>query len=255
MSKTDWHLLESFRVAGRLQHVTRAAEQLGTSQPALSRALARLQSDLGVQLFRRAGRSIRLTTSGERVPGAGGARARRDRQGRRELADLKEADRGLISLGFLRTLGAKYIPELVRRFSIRHPAVRFTFVQNNSAAIEAQLERGDAGPYFCGGAARPTGGFEWIRVADQEFVLIVPHTHRLARRRQVRLHEVADEPFVSVQAGARDPPDDRRVSARRRASRRPSASRATTPAACPDLSPPASGSPSCRRKPRNMPMS
>ena len=44
MAKTDWHLLESFRVAGRLQHVTRAAEQLGTSQPSLSRALARLQA-------------------------------------------------------------------------------------------------------------------------------------------------------------------------------------------------------------------
>ena len=66
MDRTDWHLLECFRVAGRLQHVTRAAEQLGTSQPALSRSLARLQSNLGVQLFRRAGRSIRLTTSGER---------------------------------------------------------------------------------------------------------------------------------------------------------------------------------------------
>lgn len=200
MDRTDWHLLECFRVAGRLQHVTRAAEQLGTSQPALSRALARLQSDLGVQLFRRAGRSIRLTTSGERFLARVEHALGEIDNGRRELADLKAADRGVISLGFLRTLGARYIPELVRRFGLRHPGVRFSFVQNNSAEIEAQLERGELDLVFV--AVPPgRGGFEWTRVADQEFVLIVPHGHRLARRRRVRLQEVADEPFVSFKQG------------------------------------------------------
>jgi DNA-binding transcriptional LysR family regulator len=200
MIKTDWHLLECFRVAGRLQHVTRAAEQLGTSQPALSRSLARLQSDLGVQLFQRAGRSIRLTRSGElflsRVERALGEID----NGRRELADLKAADRGSVALGFLRTLAAKYVPELVRRFGARHPGVRFTFVQNNSTAIEAQLERGELDLIF---VAVPPGrsGFDWARVADQELVLIVPRSHRLAGRRQVRLREVAKEPFVSFKQG------------------------------------------------------
>src|SRR5262245_54999245 len=200
MIKTDWHLLECFRVAGRLQHVTRAAEQLGTSQPALSRSLARLQSELGVQLFQRAGRSIRLTRSGElflsRVERALGEID----NGRRELADLKAADRGSVALGFLRTLAAKYVPELVRRFGARHPGVRFTFAQNNSTAIEAQLERGELDLIF---VAVPPGrsGFDWARVADQELVLIVPRSHRLAGRRQVRLREVAKEPFVSFKQG------------------------------------------------------
>jgi DNA-binding transcriptional LysR family regulator len=200
MDRTDWHLLECFRVAGRLQHVTRASEQLGTSQPALSRSLARLQSDLGVQLFRRAGRSIRLTEPGElflsRVERALGEID----NGRRELADFKAADQGTVSLGFLRTLGARYIPELVRRFSLVHPAVRFAFVQNNSAAIEAQLERGALDLIF---VAVPPGhaDFGWTHVGDQQLVLIVPRGHRLARRRHVRLHDVAGERFVSFKLG------------------------------------------------------
>ncbi|MPZ41410.1 MAG: LysR family transcriptional regulator [Rhizobiales bacterium] len=200
MDRTDWHLLECFRVAGRLQHVTRAAEQLGTSQPALSRSLARLQSDLGVQLFRRAGRSIRLTKPGElflsRVERALGEID----NGRRELADFKAADRGAVSLGFLRTLGARYIPELVRRFSLIHPAVRFAFVQNNSTAIESQLERGELDLIF---VAVPPGhaAFGWTHVGDQQFVLIVPRNHRLARRRQARLRDVANERFVSFKQG------------------------------------------------------
>src|ERR1051325_2550432 len=142
LAKTDWHLLESFRVAGRLQHVTRAAEQLGTSQPALSRALARLQADMGVPLFERAGRSLRLTRYGETFLARGERALSEIAEGRRELAALIEPERGVVALGFLRTLGAKFIPELVRRFNVAHPQVRFNFVQNNSAAIEEQIERG-----------------------------------------------------------------------------------------------------------------
>ena len=44
-------------------------------------------------------------------------------------------------------------------------------------------------------------GLEWVRVFDQELVLIVPRTHALARRRQVRLREVADESFVLFKEG------------------------------------------------------
>jgi len=200
LAKTDWHLLEAFRVAGRLQHVTRAAEQLGTSQPSLSRALARLQAELGVPLFERAGRSLRLTRYGDlflaRVERALGE----IEEGRRELADLTEPERGAVALGFLRTLGAKFIPELVHRFNVAHPRVRFNFVQNNSAAIEEQLDRGVLDLVF---VAVPPGrpGLEWVRVFDQELVLIVPRTHALARRRQVRLREVADEPFVLFKEG------------------------------------------------------
>jgi DNA-binding transcriptional LysR family regulator len=78
--------------------------------------------------------------------------------------------------------------------------VRFNFVQNNSAAIEEQLERGALDLVF---VAVPPGrpGLEWVRVFDQELVLIVPRTHALARRRQVRLQQVAEEPFVLFKEG------------------------------------------------------
>ena len=202
MDRTDWHLLECFRVAGRLQHVTRAAEQLGTSQPALSRSLARLQSDLGVQLFRRAGRSIRLTKPGERVPVAGRARARaRSRTAAASLAISKPPIAAPIALGFLRTLGAKYIPELVRRFSLAPPgrAVRLRpEQQRRRSKRSSNAASWTSSSWRC----RPAhAGFGWARIVDQELVLIVPRGHRLARRRQVRLREVADEPFVSFKQG------------------------------------------------------
>jgi LysR family transcriptional activator of glutamate synthase operon len=200
MKRTDWQYLEDFRIAGRLQHVTRAAEKLGTSQPAVSRALARLQADIGVPLFERIGRSIRLNRFGEMFLERVERAFQEIEEGRRELADLAGPERGSIRLGFLRTLGARYIPQLVRRFSAAHPQVAITFVQNNSAAIEEQLARGELDLIF---VAVPTAlsALTWTRVADQELVLIIPRSHRLAHRRHVRLHEVAHEPFVSFKAG------------------------------------------------------
>jgi DNA-binding transcriptional LysR family regulator len=198
--KMDWRQLEYFRIAGRLQHVTRAAEQLGTSQPALSRALARLEADLGVPLFERIGRSIRLTRYGERfLKRVEGALGQID-EGRRELADLARPDRGSVALGFLRSLGAKYVPQLVRRFNAVRPDVRFTFTPNNSAALEEQLERGDLELAFTT-VPVASARLGWARVTDQELVLIVPDSHRLAGRRHVALRDVADEPFVTFKRG------------------------------------------------------
>jgi DNA-binding transcriptional LysR family regulator len=198
--KMDWRQLEYFRVAGRLQHVTRAAERLGTSQPALSRAVARLEADLGVPLFDRIGRSIRLTRYGERFLKRVESALGQIDEGRRELADLARPDRGSIALGFLRSLGAKYVPQLVRRFNAAQPDVRFTFTPNNSAALEEQLERGDLELAFTT-VPLASPRLAWMRVTDQELVLIVPRNHRLAGRRQVALRDVADEPFVTFKRG------------------------------------------------------
>lgn len=196
----DWNHLDYFRVVGRHQHVTRAAEELGLSQPALSRALARFEAELGVPLLERAGRSVRLTRFGvaflKRIEKA---HAEID-EGRRELADLADAKRGAIELGFFRTLGAAYIPQFVRRFSAAYPGVRLSFTQNNSAALQALLEAGELDLIFST-APLDKPSFAWVHVADQEMALIVPQDHRLAKRKSVALRDMAGEAFVSFKRG------------------------------------------------------
>lgn len=196
----DWTCLHYFRVAGRLQHVTRAAEALGLSQPALSRALARLEADLGVPLFQRAGRSVRLTRYGEAFLSRVERAWREIEEGRTELADIAGLKRGTVALGFLRTLGAKYVPQLVRRFSAQHPGVNFIFTPNNSATLEGQLVRGEVDIIFTTAPA-DDASFAYRRVDEQELVLIVARTHPLAKRRSVALRELAGESFVTFKRG------------------------------------------------------
>jgi DNA-binding transcriptional LysR family regulator len=196
----EWEQLEYFRVVGRLQHVTRAAEQLGITQPALSRAIIRLERELDTPLFHHVGRSIRLTRSGEAFLERVERALREIDEGRRALADLNGELRGTIALGFLRTLGAEYVPKLVRLFRRDHPEMRFIFTQNNSSVLEQQLFAGDLDCALLPGPPKdPRIG--WAHVFDQRLVVIVPRDHRLAKRRTIRLTEVAEEPFISFKPG------------------------------------------------------
>lgn len=195
----DWQQLEYFRVAGRLRHVTRAAEQLGITQPALSRALGRLERELGVPLFRRTGRSTELTRYGEAFLGRVERALRELDEGRRELADLAGRERGMILLGFPRTLGAGYAPDLVRRFRAGSPGVRFTLVQNIASELERRLAAGEIDLLLSWPPRRPE--IAWHEVGEQELLLAVPSGHRLAERRTIRLAEAADEDFVAFEPG------------------------------------------------------
>lgn len=196
----DWRQLEYFRTAGRLEHVTRAAAELGMSQPALSRALARLERELGVPLFHRAGRAIKLTRYG----GAFLIRVERALheidEGRRELVDLTGAESGVVALGFLRTLADDYVPQLVRRFRAAHPGVRFTLSQDNGAILERELEAGELDLCFMP-VPLENARLEAQPVTEQELVLIVPSDHVLAGRGSLALREAADEPFISFKPG------------------------------------------------------
>src|SRR5690242_6542273 len=100
----SWQQLEWFTTIADLQHMSRAAAELGVSQPALSRALSKLEAELGVPLFDRIGRSIKLTHYGRLFQGRVTRALREIEDGRTELADLVDQDRGTVALGFLRTL-------------------------------------------------------------------------------------------------------------------------------------------------------
>lgn len=196
----EWYQLEYFAMVARLQHVSRAADRLGISQPALSRSIHRLERDLGVELFERSGRAIRLTRAGEEFLPYAERALQELSQGRRVLNDLQGSTAQTIALGFLHTLGVEFVPKLVRAFKLQRPDVGFDFDQNASHVILRKLEEGDLDLCFASGPiddARLT----WERLVDEEVIVIVPKGHRLAARRSVQIRELADEQFISYKSG------------------------------------------------------
>jgi DNA-binding transcriptional LysR family regulator len=121
-------------------------------------------------------------------------------EGRHELAGLAGPDQGMIGLGFLRSLGTRYVPELLRRFKLRHPAIDFTLVHSNSTVIEEKVERGELDLIFTTMPPRKPA-LAWKAVVEQEFLLIVPRSHRFAKRKRIALSMVSADPFVSFKNG------------------------------------------------------
>jgi len=115
--------LAYLREVARLGGLSRAAEALHVSQPALSQALAELERRLGIVLFERAGRGRRPTAAGlEAIQFAGELLALAEAFGRR-LATYRNGEAGPLSVGMIDAASLYVLPDVVRRFREAHPAV------------------------------------------------------------------------------------------------------------------------------------
>lgn len=192
--------LAQFAAVARHEHMTRAARQLGMPQSTLSRAMARLEADLGVTLFARQGRTLRLTRSGTTFRRAAErALAEVDRAAESVRLDADPAS-GRVAFGFLHTLGPETVPALLRAFRAEYPRVRFQLVQTYGEAMLAKLRAGTLD--MCLTSPLPDDpGLVARRLDEQRLRLVVPAGHRLAGRKRVRLGEVADDAFVTLEPG------------------------------------------------------
>lgn len=196
----EWQQFEYFQVVARMEHITRAAETLSISQPALSRSIARLEEELGVPLFERQGRTIRLNHYGELFLKRVDRIMKEFQEGKQEIQDLLDPGYGEVSVGFMPTLGTYLIPNLISSFQVDYPNVNFRFKQNPNDSLLAQLESGEID--FClVSSIEDNPQVQWIQLWSEELFIIVPSHHRLAHYESITLQEIADEPFVLLEKG------------------------------------------------------
>ncbi len=194
-------LLRQFAAAAREEHMTRAAELLGIPQPTLSRSIARLESELGVPLFTRPGRSVKLTRHGRYLLESSERALLALSASLERLTGEADLAHGRVALGFLHTFGGEIVPRLMRDFRASHPAVRFALVQGGSQRLLARLRDGEID--LCLTSPLPSGPDVLARgLAEQRIDLFVPAGHRLAARRGgMQLAEAAAEDFIVMEPG------------------------------------------------------
>ena len=121
--------LQYFVQVARMQHVTKAAEELHVAQSAVSRQIHRLEEELGVRMFMQRGRNVQLTPVGQLfLKRAESLLADLDRAVT-EIHEFLDPEVGEIRLGFPHSLGIQLVPEVVAAFRKLHPNVKFKFRQ------------------------------------------------------------------------------------------------------------------------------
>ncbi|MBU8612139.1 MULTISPECIES: LysR family transcriptional regulator [Bacillus] len=196
----EWEQLEYFQTLARIQHVTKTAETLSITQPALSRSIVRLENHLGVPLFDRQGRSIKLNKYGEIFLKRVDSMIREYTEGKEEIQSLLKPDQGEVSLGFLHTLGTTIVPNLIGTFKDNYPKVQFQLNQSHSNLLLDKLKSGELD--LCLLASFPVeSNIMWKPLWKEELFLFLPKKHVLATREDITLNEIANEPFVLMKEG------------------------------------------------------
>lgn len=135
----DFHHFESFLAVARLGNLTKAAEEVAITQPALSRQMQSLEAGFGVRLFDRTGRGMELTDAGVILRGYADRCLSLVADCRQAMADTKAGVAGRIVIGVGGTHPMYELPDRLRAFAQRYPAVDITIRTGRSQAIIAAL--------------------------------------------------------------------------------------------------------------------
>ena len=189
--------LKYFRVVARVGHMTKAAQELYIAQPSLSQMIGRLEEELGVPLFDRQGRQIRLNQFGKKFLEHVERVFTELETGQREIRDMAGLDQGEVSVA---VTALRLMPDILRAFLTQYPQVSFHLFQGSTLQMVHQLENGEIDLCISALPIAQTG-IHWQSLFTEEIFLVVPPDHKLAGQKSVALYEVSQEPFVSLPVG------------------------------------------------------
>ena len=183
---------------------TRAAESVHIAQPAVSQQIRRLEQELGLALVERTTRRVTLTEAGELLVGRARRMLAELEAAESELQALRGVYTGHVTIGAMHTMGPVDLSLALALFRERHPAVRFTVREQSSEEMAEMLRVDELELAFLSVTERiESRGLGLYQLVSEELVVLLPRSHRLAKRAQVRMAQLADEPFISFRAGAR----------------------------------------------------
>jgi DNA-binding transcriptional LysR family regulator len=190
------HLRYFVAVAEEL-NFTRAAANLHVAQSAVSAQIRSLEEAVGVPLFERSSRRVDLTAAGRVF--LDGARETLERldEVTRQVRRVGRAEAGELAIGFIGSQSHEWLPQVLRRFRQKYPAVDVTLTelvpsQQMEALLLHRLDVGIIGVID----GKPPPGIQIESITEERPVAAVPNDHPFAHRESLRLEELKSEPFI-----------------------------------------------------------
>ncbi|GAC1304498.1 MAG: LysR family transcriptional regulator [Vulcanimicrobiaceae bacterium] len=194
------HELRLFLEFARTEHLGQAADALELSIPAVQRGIRTLEKRLGVPLFARDGRRLRLLHTG-RVLADQAARVMRSRDEAIDAVMLAagKADE-VVRVGYLYSMGMRVLPDLIARVKAKRPQTRIALRHGSTAELVGGVLSGELDA-ICVAPLPEEPDLETLTLFSESMMLCVPASDPLANKRHVDLRAVRDRPFATLRQG------------------------------------------------------
>lgn len=195
------HHLSIFHAVAEAGSLSVAAKRLHISQPAISRQLKWFEASLGLVLFERVPRGMRLTQAGEVLHDYAKRLFEIESAATAAMREIAGLDRGTLSIGASNTIGTYLLPAWLAKFRQKYPMIAVSVFIGNTA----QVSEGVADLRFsCGFIEGPLhfAGLRVERLLYDEIFPVVAATHPLATRKRIDLDSLATQPLLMRESGS-----------------------------------------------------
>lgn len=179
---------------------SRAADQLGYTQSAVSQQIAALEDEVGLTLINRAVRPVALTDAGRLLADQAGPVLEHLATAAVQLEAMRGLQTGRLRLAAFGSAYATFLPTALARFRDRHPEIELELLEAEPSTALSLLRKGEvdlAIAYrFGDSAARAEDGLVPVHLLDDEHRAVLPARHRLAGRKSVSVKDLAGEAWI-----------------------------------------------------------
>lgn len=201
MKPLELRQLRYFVEVAEREHVSDAAAELHVAQSAISRQIANLEAELGVQLFEREGRNVRLTHIGKIFLTHTKSALKAIDHAKKQIDEYIDPERGSIKIGFPTSLASNLLPTVVSEFKKKHPKIGYQLRQGSYNFLIESVENREIDLAFLGPVPTEHPDIIGDILFTENFYALVPNSHPLAEQSSVNLRDLHEETFVLFPEG------------------------------------------------------
>jgi len=188
--------IQYFIEVAKREHMTDAAEALHVAQSAVSRQIVNLEAELGVDLFIREGRNIRLTPIGHMFLEKMHQAMDVIEQAKREIEECLDPEKGTVRIGFPSSLAAHLLPTVVSGFRKQYPYVKFQLHQDSYHSLIDSVIKGEIDMALLGPLPTEERRVKSDILFMENLVALLSSNHPLAKRSSITLDDLRSDSFI-----------------------------------------------------------
>ena len=174
--------------------VKAAADSLGYTPSAISQLITALEKELGLSLFVRSQKGMKLTSEGTEMLPAVRSYLNHEEEIYSLAADIKGVTRGHLVIATSPSFASTWLPKIVREFKSDFPGIQIDLMESVKSDVIRHFEQNEADIAFL--VYSEPMPYEWISLKESEVIAAVPEDHRLADADAYPIKEVENDDFI-----------------------------------------------------------